>query len=247
MTIANLDVLVYDDNPGNLVSIDGGMVHTEFADVNDDGFKDLTLCARVFQHEGGKGDSILQSRIESAVFIANPITKRFERRYGSALFPDNDEKLPKNARIRACIGHDALRTAFYRGSKDGLWKKKVPLHKNEKIAATFRMEKRNDGYPHLRGLLSISNLGLYVYENRDDFGWCYENEMLHTDFVDVTGDGYTDLVLSGRVIYSSQGDKQDELAYEPVLFIYVYDPAKKGFRLGYKKASFDINNVAPLE
>src|SRR5262245_24558354 len=57
LRVANLALVFYDDNPGNLTSFDDGLLHTEFADVNRDGFKDLVLCGRVLQHEDGKGES----------------------------------------------------------------------------------------------------------------------------------------------------------------------------------------------
>lgn len=83
------------------------------------------------------------------------------------------------------------------------------------------------------GTLTVANLRLTVLDEHND-GDLYEGGLLHVEFVDITGDGYKDLVICGILIHT--GEKEtDAVTREPVCQIYVFDSAKRSFVLKFKQ------------
>jgi len=81
------------------------------------------------------------------------------------------------------------------------------------------------------GTLRVGNLKLRVLDEYDD-GKVYVGGLLHVEFIDVTGDGFKDLVITGTVIHT--GEKETEpRSYETVTSIYVFDPKKREFHLAF--------------
>ena len=81
------------------------------------------------------------------------------------------------------------------------------------------------------GTLKVANLELRVLDEYDD-GQVYEGGLLHVEFVDVTGDGFKDLVVTG--IYVHTGEKEgDPVTREPVTSVYVFVPDKGKFRCAF--------------
>jgi hypothetical protein len=78
------------------------------------------------------------------------------------------------------------------------------------------------------GTFKVANLSLRVWDEHDD-GQVYEDGLLHVEFVDVTGDGFRDLVITGIVRHTGEKER-DPVTREPVTSIYVYEPAKREFR-----------------
>lgn len=78
------------------------------------------------------------------------------------------------------------------------------------------------------GTLKAANLSLRVLDEYND-GEVYEGGLLHVEFVDVTGDGFKDLIVTG--IYVHTGDKEnDPVTREPITSVYVFVPDKAEFR-----------------
>ena len=83
------------------------------------------------------------------------------------------------------------------------------------------------------GLLSVANLHIKVIDEHDD-GVLFENGLLHVEFVDITGDGYKDLVIYGTVL--TTGERHgDPITRDAVVSIYVFDPVKRRFELRYSQ------------
>ena len=89
------------------------------------------------------------------------------------------------------------------------------------------------------GTLSIANLRLRVYDDHDD-GLIYQGRLLDIAFVDLSGGGYKDLIVSGCAIHT--GEKEDAVPkYEGVVFVYKFLPKERKFELAYRRASFSIS------
>lgn len=242
LQIANLLAKVYDDNP-DMDFFENRMLHTEFADVDGDQAKDLVVIGRRIEMEANEGQ-IQRAEVICYIYFADPVNLRFIPRYrrGSIEIGYHDENRKGRPRIVATVGRDALRAAEQ--ESDGGIDLKVPISKDRFETASFKKilqadQAAGDVPDSYVGFLKVANLRLKIYDDSDN-GFYYEDEFLHTDFVDVTGDGFTDIVVSGRVIYSGvvAADPQES---EVVVFVYVYDPAKAGFRLGYRHATFDLS------
>jgi hypothetical protein len=81
------------------------------------------------------------------------------------------------------------------------------------------------------GTLKVANLELRVLDEYDD-GQLYEGGLLHVEFIDVTGDGLKDLVVTG--IYVHTGEKEgDPATREPITSLYVFVPDKAEFRRAF--------------
>ena len=81
------------------------------------------------------------------------------------------------------------------------------------------------------GILRVANLKLHVLDEYDD-GVIYVGGLLHVEFVDITNDGYKDLIVTGTVVHT--GEKEaDPRTYETVTSIYVFDPKKREFHLAF--------------
>jgi len=67
----------------------------------------------------------------------------------------------------------------------------------------------------------------------------YAGQELDVEFLDINGDGWQDLIISGIVYYTGTVDFEI-YEQESVVFIYLCDSKEQRFVLKYKKASFDI-------
>ncbi|KAF0093367.1 MAG: hypothetical protein E1N59_2961 [Puniceicoccaceae bacterium 5H] len=95
------------------------------------------------------------------------------------------------------------------------------------------------------GVMSIKNLQLRLYDAHDDAAY-FENWLLRTEFVDLNGDGYADIRISGTVVYDQheKADLEPEKNWqilEHVLFAYRYDPVRDGFYLLAQETSFSLD------
>jgi len=88
------------------------------------------------------------------------------------------------------------------------------------------------------GTLLVGNLRLKIVDEHDD-GAVYAGVMPHVEFADFDGDGYRDLVVSGVVEYTDEKGKEI-LDCESFVFLYRYDVQSKGFKMTFKRASFDL-------
>ncbi|MGI0047669.1 MAG: hypothetical protein ACREBB_10865 [Nitrosotalea sp.] len=86
------------------------------------------------------------------------------------------------------------------------------------------------------GGLSIANLDLRTYDTHND-GLVYKTKMLDTDLVDLSGNGYLDIVVSGIAVHTLTIPYKEE----DIIFIYRYIPDKKIFEQIYRKSSFEID------
>ena len=90
------------------------------------------------------------------------------------------------------------------------------------------------------GNIKICNLELNVYAYGCD-PMKYENGLLDIDFVDLDGDAYKDIVISGTVLYCDEKIEDLVLRREPVVFIYMFMPEKNVFYCTYRNASFSMD------
>lgn len=86
--------------------------------------------------------------------------------------------------------------------------------------------------------LSLGGQRFYVY-SRLHHDCHYGNQELEVEFLDINGDGWEDLLISGIVYYTGTVDLEI-YEQEAVVFIYFCDPEKQRFVLKHKRASFDI-------
>jgi len=106
-----------------------------------------------------------------------------------------------------------------------LYQRKISIGGN--IDAEVVIEVTDKG----NGGMELLNLRLKVVDNHDD-GAVYVGGLLHVEFVDITGDGFKDLVITGTVMHT--GEKEtDPRSFETVTSIYLFDPKKKEFRLAF--------------
>lgn len=117
----------------------------------------------------------------------------------------------------------------FRPDKDGMpgeekYEREIEIGPGVKFAAVVEVTVRGNG------TLRVANLDeLRVFDEYDD-GAVYVGGLLHVEFVDITNDGYKDLVITGTVVHT--GEKEtDPRTYETVTSIYVFDPKKKEFHL----------------
>lgn len=117
------------------------------------------------------------------------------------------------------------------------YEKKFSLGVGVSADVTIDVTAKGNGY------MSLLNLRLKVFDEHDD-GAIYEGGLLHIDFVDLDGDGFKDLVISGLVIYTGEKETSPRSS-EPVVFIYHLEPKQRKFKLVYKRASFDLTEGPP--
>ena len=78
------------------------------------------------------------------------------------------------------------------------------------------------------GILAFANLKLKVLDEHDD-GLIYVGGLLYVEFVDVSEDGFKDVVITGTI--ANTGEKEtDRVTYSTVTSIYVYQPQRREFR-----------------
>lgn len=106
------------------------------------------------------------------------------------------------------------------------------------VTVTARTELTRKG----NGVLSVKNLELRIYDAHDDAAY-FQDSFLKTEFADVDGDGFKDIVISGIVVYEiTRVGEAKRFVREPVVFVYLYRAEGDAFKLGYKSASFDLES-----
>ena len=132
--------------------------------------------------------------------------------------------------MTSCGWGQVVRLEEFKPAKDGMpgereYRKKIEIGPDLRFNAAIDVTAKGNG------TLRIVNLKLRVFDEHDD-GAVYVGGLLHVEFVDITGDGFKDLVITGTVAHT--GEKEtDPRIYEPVTSIYVFDPKKKEFRLAF--------------
>ena len=106
------------------------------------------------------------------------------------------------------------------------------------IGAAFKLKAYIEINHHGNGDIKIANLFLGIYDEHED-GAYYRNGLLDTDFVDINGDGFKDIVVSGAVCYTD--DTEIYLMDEIVLFIYFFEPGTGKFIPAYRDGSFSLD------
>jgi hypothetical protein len=62
------------------------------------------------------------------------------------------------------------------------------------------------------------------------------------EFVDITGDGYKDLVIVGTLKHTGEKES-DPIRTEPIALIYVFDPKENQFQLRFQCGPTVINGL----
>jgi hypothetical protein len=115
-----------------------------------------------------------------------------------------------------------------------IYEKEILIGKGIKLKATALITSR--GY----GDLEIGNLQLGIY-NVNGGVVRYENGLLDVDFIDIDGDGYKDIIVSGTVLYFDEKIDDLVLRREPVVFIYMFNPQSKSFYHAYRNSSSQLD------
>ena len=132
--------------------------------------------------------------------------------------------------LTSCGWAQVIRLEEFKPAKDGMpgereYRNKIEIGPGVQLDVTVDVTARGNG------ALRVANLNLRVLDEYDD-GAVYVGGLLHVEFLDITGDGFKDLVIMGTVIHT--GEKEtDPRSYEAVTSIYVFDPKKKEFRLAF--------------
>jgi hypothetical protein len=103
-------------------------------------------------------------------------------------------------------------------------RKSIPI--GHGISADAHIEFTAKGNGHL----SVAGLIVRVYDDHDD-GRVFEPRLLNIVFVDVTGDSYTDLIISGAEVLTEDSDSSD--GRTEVFACFVYEPSSGTFVRGY--------------
>jgi hypothetical protein len=111
--------------------------------------------------------------------------------------------------------------------------KEINIGGSIKLKATISITSHGNGW------MKVANLNLYVYGGAHSVA-VYEPMLMDIDFVDIDGDGFKDLVISGNVLYY---DNETLLRREPVVFIYMFNSQRKEFYCAYRKASYSLDRI----
>ena len=106
-----------------------------------------------------------------------------------------------------------------------IWKQNIAIGPRVTLDATVNVTVRGNG------ILHIANLKLKVLDEYDD-GHIYIGGLLDVEWVDLTGDGFKDLVITGTM--ANTGEKgTDPVTYSTITQIYIFDPGKMQYRLAF--------------
>lgn len=145
------------------------------------------------------------------------------------------KRRPQNLVVAALVltafsvvaGAQVVRSAEFKPDPEGMpgemrYDRMVDGGRGIRLPVTIEVTVRRNG------TLKVANLKLRVLDEYDD-GQVYEGGLLHVEFIDVTGDGLKDLVVTG--IYVHTGEKPgDPVTREPITSVYVFEPGKAEFR-----------------
>jgi hypothetical protein len=116
--------------------------------------------------------------------------------------------------------------------KDGIsgslrYMKSIQVSSKIAIDATLNVTAKGNG------ILDFANLHLKVFDDYHDEQVFDHEGLLHVEFVDVDGDGFKDLVISGIVRH--MGEKEsDPVSEEALVSVYLYDKSNGEYRLAYR-------------
>jgi len=96
---------------------------------------------------------------------------------------------------------------------------------------TLKIELTSKG----NGVVRIGNLDVFLYkDNLDEF--YYEGSLLKTEFIDLHGTGYKDVVISGTELKTDE--KTDKIVKrKSVCCILAFDPKTNTFKVAYKASN----------
>ena len=121
-----------------------------------------------------------------------------------------------------------IRLHDFEPQKDGMpgeehWARRIKVGPGVTFPATVNVTARRNG------MLEFANLKLRILKEYDD-GMVYVGGLLHVEFIDISGDGYKDLVVTGTVIHTGEKE-EDPKVYETVTSIYVFDKRTRDYVL----------------
>ena len=120
------------------------------------------------------------------------------------------------------------------------YEKTIQVGPKQSFPATIDITPKGNGW------LNIANLRLRIFKEHND-GQVFDPPLLHVEFVDITNDGYKDLVIFGIIRYT--GEKEtDPQTTEPVAAIYIFDPKAGRFALRFScgpRLDGDITEGSP--
>lgn len=122
----------------------------------------------------------------------------------------------------------AIRLEDFGPDKDGMpgeqrYQRQIEIGSTIKLDATVHVTVRRNG------TLKVANLKLKILDECDD-GLKFADRLLHTEFRDITGDDFKDLVITGTVIHTGEKEN-DPVSYSTVTSIYAFRPKEKDFTL----------------
>jgi hypothetical protein len=82
--------------------------------------------------------------------------------------------------------------------------------------------------PRRNGTLAIANLSLRVLDEYND-PLMYERGMLHVKFIDLSGDGYKDLLITGIAVRTGEKSAAPT-SREVITNIYIFNPVTRQFK-----------------
>jgi hypothetical protein len=133
--------------------------------------------------------------------------------------------------LAAIVGGEVIRLADFKPSEVGMpgvqrYERTIQVGPGVIVDAVAEVTVRRNG------TLKVANLTLRILDDYDD-GSVYVGGLLHVEFVDISRDGFKDLVVTGTV--ATTGEKEtDPVSYSAVTEIYVFDPKKEKFELAFR-------------
>jgi hypothetical protein len=110
------------------------------------------------------------------------------------------------------------------------------------IGPNVKLDAVTDVTVRRNGTLRVANLQVKILDEYDD-GQIYVGGLLHVEFVDISGDGLKDLVITGTI--ANTGEKEtDPVSYSAVTEIYRFRPQEKDFQLTFRHGPALSNAVA---
>lgn len=91
------------------------------------------------------------------------------------------------------------------------------------------------------GAFHLKNLEVRNFDQHHDAA-VFRDDALKTEFIDLDGDGYRDLVVSGAVIYTADRPESPQRSFvETVVWIFLYRRELDQFEPRYRNASFSLD------
>lgn len=260
LKIANLDLYIYRWGYNTAIIYKNCMLNVDFVDINGDGFKDIVISGlALYPHE--QREIILKREPVLFIYLFDPKKKKFNLDYINSSFylevgsKDNRELYGEQYIVEKYVNEGRKEAEKENRKKyngvtrecarveyrelDKCYDEMLQIGPGIKQQAYMKIPQgyRDDGW------LKIANLNLNVCG--ENLGIGHENaDRLDVDFIDINGDGFKDIVVSGILSYMFDAHNDIILPSEPVVFIYLFDPKKKEFYCAYRNASFKLEESA---